>query len=1084
MANIPQTQALTSKTFRPPPLSNPKFAFPDFCDWLHVNSSAHPFFVFEDAPGTLKKISGGEAVHAIHRAAFYVASRLPSALARAALDGRPTMVATLANSDTLTYMTLELGIMRSGLTVFPISPRNSPEAVAHLLRSTAIQYLFVGTEPAMQRLVVSTMQALDRSDGAREIAVFDMPKYGELYPEEERDFKEYPKVKYDLDAPALVLHSSGSTAFPKPITWSHSTLKTMCSIPWWGGFDFCDEVLSCHTIPVFHAMGILQMILAISAGATLAVFKPSSPATVPNAQNVLNAMMVTQCTVGLTAPAFLETWSRDSRALEYLKTTKVTMFGGGPLSSDAAARLTAAGVAVSTQYGCTEGGPISRTLPEHRTSEAWAYFSISPHVKATFIAQDDDTFELVILDDPTCHPAVLNTTIDGVRGYATSDLFKPHPSKSGMWAIYGRKDDQIMLSTGEKTNPAPLESIINQDPHVSAAIMFGRGRFQNGVLVDPKPQFKFDSEDENGLDHFRDLIWPSIEKANAFAPQHSRIFKEMIICSSSRKPFLYTAKMTARRQATIKEYANEIDAVYEAVSQGSQSPSSTQEPVPKEWNRDETRTFVRRTVQAVIKEAFTDDADLFQCGCDSLQATWIRNSFFRALSQAAPDAARYLPDTFVYEFPTIASMAAYLCRAVADPSLNPMVDLATRARELQTLVDSFTAEFPTRPYLNGHAIHHEEGAGDVYLVTGTTGSLGSNMLAQLLRSPTVRRVYAYNRPSSGGVGSRERHEEVFKNRYLDPSLLGTEKVVFLQGELTQNMFGLGEEQYIEMLGSISHIIHNAWPVNFNTSVKSFNSSLRGVRCLVDFALTSRLRRPPRLLFISSIGVLNNFDAGAGLVPEIAIENPEVPIGTGYAESKWASERILHAAAERTELKPVIVRLGQVCGDATNVWNETEWFPTIVKAAETLRCLPTLDGNVTWIPATTAASTLIDMSKSDELYLHLVHPRPVPFATIMTTIAEDLGVKLVTFSAWLEALEQAARRAGDNPELVRQNPALRLLSFFRAARVGDDWEPIGVAKLDIRKALSVSETLSMQGGSLGEEDTREWIRSWRKSGFLV
>ena len=47
----------------------------------------------------------------------------------------------------------------------------------------------------------------------------------------------------------------------------------------------------------------------------------------------------------------------------------------------------------------------------------------------------------------------------------------------------------------------------------------------------------------------------------------------------------------------------------------------------------------------------------------------------------------------------------------------------------------------------------------------------------------------------------------------------------------------------------------AWPVNFNTSVKAFHSSFSGVRSLIDFALESHLSRPPRLLFISSIGVL-------------------------------------------------------------------------------------------------------------------------------------------------------------------------------------------------------------------------------------
>ena len=74
-----------------------------------------------------------------------------------------------------------------------------------------------------------------------------------------------------------------------------------------------------------------------------------------------------------------------------------------------------------------------------------------------------------------------------------------------------------------------------------------------------------------------------------------------------------------------------------------------------------------------------------------------------------------------------------------------------------------------------------------------------------------------------------------------------------------------------------------------------------------------------------------------------MSNPEVPIGQGYAESKWIAERIIDAAAERTPLRPVVARLGQVCGEGNGAWNEKEWFPSLVKSALTLDCLPSLDG---------------------------------------------------------------------------------------------------------------------------------------------
>lgn len=48
---------------------------------------------------------------------------------------------------------------------------------------------------------------------------------------------------------------------------------------------------------------------------------------------------------------------------------------------------------------------------------------------------------------------------------------------------------------------------MNQDPHVQAAVMFGRGRFYPGVVIDPKPEFRFDPIDEAALSDFRNLIW-------------------------------------------------------------------------------------------------------------------------------------------------------------------------------------------------------------------------------------------------------------------------------------------------------------------------------------------------------------------------------------------------------------------------------------------------------------------------------------------------------------------------------------------------------------------------------------------------
>lgn len=51
------------------------------------------------------------------------------------------------------------------------------------------------------------------------------------------------------------------------------------------------------------------------------------------------------------------------------------------------------------------------------------------------------------------------------------------------------------------------EHILNSDPMVKAAIMFGRSRFHNGVLIEPAPEHPVDLADEEKIAEFRNAVW-------------------------------------------------------------------------------------------------------------------------------------------------------------------------------------------------------------------------------------------------------------------------------------------------------------------------------------------------------------------------------------------------------------------------------------------------------------------------------------------------------------------------------------------------------------------------------------------------
>lgn len=140
--------------------------------------------------------------------------------------------------------------------------------------------------------------------------------------------------------------------------------------------------------------------------------------------------------------------------------------------------------------------------------------------------------------------------------------------------------------------------------------------------------------------------------------------------------------------------------------------------------------------------------------------------------------------------------------------------------------------------------------------------------------------------------------------------------------------------------------------------------------------------------------------------------------------------------------------------------------------------------VAWITADNAASALIEMGESPFQTLHIVHPRGVPYTSLITPIAKQFEVPLVSYHDWVQALENdLVDTSISEVEHLERNPALRLLDFFRAARVGPEWEPVAVARLSTEKAVQVSETLREKAPQLGEENVKKWLSAWRAIGFL-
>lgn len=413
--------------------------------------------------------------------------------------------------------------------------------------------------------------------------------------------------------------------------------------------------------------------------------------------------------------------------------------------------------------------------------------------------------------------------------------------------------------------------------------------------------------------------------------------------------------------------------------------------------------------------------------------------------------------------------------------------------------------------INQHTVERPRAVPTVYkpasekvVLTGTTGALGSHLLAQLLVNSNVSTVWALNRKSSGGVESTmKRQRASFEEKCLDVGLLESEKLVFVESDLSVQGLCLESEVYGEIRSSATAIIHNAWQVNFNLTLQSFGPSILGARNLINLAFNSAFR--PRFLFTSSISAAGIGAPGAGL-PEEHIRLEDVATGFGYGESKFVTEKMLESA-QSSGLETCVVRLGQLTGDKqSGSWSPTDWVPSIVASSLSVGCLPDALGGVTWIPLDVAATTVIDACIYRDALLppviHCAHPSPISWTEAMSIFADVLKTRtggkalpLVPFSEWSAKVAAAATSATSADEAFKRFPSTKIQGTVDGMNhadeevrkldreVGVEVEAGGMARMNTAKTEELSETFR-NTEPLGEAHIGKWVSYWEARGLFV
>jgi O-succinylbenzoic acid--CoA ligase len=245
---------------------------------------------------------------------------------------------------------------------------------------------------------------------------------------------------HDLAAPAILVHTSGTTTKPKPIrltygNWLWSALGSAVAL----GVD-PEERWLC-TLPLSHVGGLSILLRSAIYGTTAIVHERFETDRVLHALNDPHGPTVVSL-VPTTLARLLDAGLTNPPALRW------ALLGGAPLPPALLQRAADAGVSVAPTYGLTEacsqvataGVPLFCTRVE--------------------LEPDGE----IVVSGPTVSPDAGPRLHTGDLGAIDDD---------GLLQIVGRKADTIVTG-GENVAPAEVEAVLEAHPAVLEAAVIGR----------------------------------------------------------------------------------------------------------------------------------------------------------------------------------------------------------------------------------------------------------------------------------------------------------------------------------------------------------------------------------------------------------------------------------------------------------------------------------------------------------------------------------------------------------------------------------------------------------------------------------
>jgi len=497
------------------------------------------------------------------------------------------------------WMSAALGIQAAGGVMVPIYPASTADQAAYVVEHSDAKVVFVDGEDLLGRVlagwkaygeverIVLMDDALDpnkvlkslrnggNGDGLptaqevqeRVIRWSDVQQIGEARHEDEPGEIDAVMARIDLDQPALMLYTSGTTGQPKGVPLSHRNVGTSgkdwleCNAP------LLDEgAVDLLWLPMSHIFGFGEAGAGDRLGWTTYLTEP---------QKALKLLPEVRPNVFMSVPAYWEKLAQkameeedsEARRRRLSEITggrlKFCLSGGAGLKREVKELFYNCGLLIIEGYGLTECSP---TLTLNRPGD-FRFDSVGkplPSVELK-LAEDGE----ILAKGPNVfagyhkNEAASRETFTDDGWFKTGDVGRF--TDDGFLQIVDRKKEILVTAGGKNVPPANIEMRFADDPIFRHVVVYGDGKkyLVAGVWLEPEAVDAVLGDAEERGAAILELVERRIAKANEDLARFEQIKKFRIMDSPlTVARGLLTSTLKVRRKKVYDAFRDHFEAMY------------------------------------------------------------------------------------------------------------------------------------------------------------------------------------------------------------------------------------------------------------------------------------------------------------------------------------------------------------------------------------------------------------------------------------------------------------------------------------------------------------------------------------------